>query len=103
MAGEVSKQDQALTRAASMVSDARTELSGSLQSLRGKLDGIGAQWKGAGAGAFTQVMQNWNEDARKIISSLERFEENLRKSESTYTAADEAQQSTFAKLSSRLS
>jgi WXG100 family type VII secretion target len=102
MAGEVSKQDQALTRGAQMVSTARGDLDQQLGSLRGKLSGIGAQWRGAGSMAFQQVMTRWDEDARKITSALNEFEANLRASEQTYNANDETQSSTFSKLSGRL-
>jgi WXG100 family type VII secretion target len=102
MAGEVSKQDGALNRGAQMVSAARGDLNQQLQSLRGKLSGIGAQWQGAGSSAFQQVMVRWDEDARKIISALDEFEQNLRSSEQTYNASDETQSSTFNKLSGRL-
>jgi len=102
MAGEISKQDQALTRAASLVGEARQDLNSQLQGLGGKLQGIGSQWRGSGAAAFMQVMERWNADARKIIQALETFEDNLKKSESTYTAADDAQQAAFQRLSGRL-
>ena len=102
MAGEVSKQDQSLTRGAQMVSSARGDLDQQLSSLRGKLAGIGAQWRGAGSSAFQQVMTRWDEDARKITSALDEFEANLRSSEQVYNASDETQSSTFAKLSGRL-
>jgi|1186.fasta_scaffold53060_2 WXG100 family type VII secretion target len=102
MAGEVTKQDQALTRGAQMVSSARGDLEQQLSSLRGKLSSIGAQWRGSGSTAFQRVMVQWDEDARKIISALNEFEANLRTSEQTYNANDEAQSSTFSKLSGRL-
>lgn len=102
MAGEISKQDQALSRAANLVAEARQELNGQLQQLGGKLQGIGSQWRGSGAAAFNNVMERWNADAQKIIQSLEAFEDNLEKSESTYTAADDAQSAAFSKLSGRL-
>ena len=102
MAGEVTKQDQALTRGAKMVSSARGDLEQQLSSLRGKLSSIGAQWRGSGSTAFQRVMVQWDEDARKITSALNEFEANLRSSEQTYNANDETQSSTFSKLSGRL-
>ena len=69
---------------------------------RGKLAGIGAQWRGAGSTAFQQVMTRWDEDARKITSALNEFEANLRSSEQVYNANDESQSSTFSKLAGRL-
>jgi uncharacterized protein YukE len=54
MAGEVSKQDQSLTKGAQMVSSARGDLDQQLSALRGKLAGIGAQWRGAGSSASSR-------------------------------------------------
>jgi WXG100 family type VII secretion target len=102
MAGEMSKQDQALTRGAQMVATARGDLDQQLSTLRGKLSGIGAQWQGAGSMAFQQVMNRWDEDARRIITALNEFEQNLQVSERTYNAADETQSSTFSRLQGRL-
>ena len=102
MAGEVSKQDQALDRGARLVSDARAELDQELASLRGQLSGIGASWVGGGATAFTSVMSRWDQDTRRIIGALNDFEANLRASEQTYNTSDENQASTFSRLSSRL-
>lgn len=102
MAGEMSKQDQALTRGAQMTQGARGDLDQQLSSLRGKLAGIGAQWQGSGSTAFQNVMQRWDESARKIITALDEFEANLKQSETTYDTTDEQQSSTFGKLSGRL-
>lgn len=102
MAGEMSKQDQALTRGAQMTQSARGDLDQQLNSLRGKLAGIGAQWQGSGSMAFQNVMQRWDESARKIISALDEFEANLKQSEQTYDTTDEQQSATFGNLSGRL-
>jgi WXG100 family type VII secretion target len=102
MAGEVSAADGALLRGSKIVSDARQQLTQELSSLEGKLAGIGAAWKGSGSTAFQSVMTRWQQDASKIINALSRFEENLTSSQSTYVSTDDAQQSSFSKLQSRL-
>lgn len=102
MAGEVTKQDQALTRGAQLVDQARGDLEQQLGSLRGKLAGIGAQWAGGGSTAFQNVMTRWDEDSRKIVAALDEFQANLRSSEQTYNAADDAQSAAFGKLSGLL-
>jgi WXG100 family type VII secretion target len=102
MAGEFSKQDAALDRGATLVADARGELEQQLSALRGKLAAIGGQWVGAGSVAFQQVMVRWDDDARRVINALNGFEANLRTSESTYNASDEAQSASYAHLAGRL-
>lgn len=85
-----------------MVSDAKSELDGQLGSLRGKLSGIGSQWRGAGSTSFQSVMMRWDDQARRITGALNDFEANLRSSEQTYNASDEAQSSSFTNLGGRL-
>ena len=85
-----------------MVVSAKGDLDQQLSALRGKLSGIGAQWRGAGSSAFQQVMVRWDEDARKITSALNEFEANLRSSDQTYNANDESQSATFSKFAGRL-
>lgn len=102
MAAEVSAADGALDRGAKIVSDTRSELTSELAGLRGKLAGIGAQWKGSGSTSFQSAMTRWDEDSKKIIDALNSFEQNLRSSQTTYTQRDETAQSSFSKLQSRL-
>lgn len=98
VSGGMSKQDQALTRAAGLVGDARGELDQQLSGLRGKLAGIGSSWVGAGSSAFQQVMTRWDEDTRRIVSALDEFEANLRSSEATYTSSDEGQAQAYQRM-----
>lgn len=102
MAGEVTKQDQALTKGAKLVSEARSELDTEMNGLRNQLSGISSGWVGGGASAFTSVMARWDADTRKIVQALDTFEANLRASEQTYNTSDEDQASTFSRLGSRL-
>lgn len=102
MAGEVSAADGALKAGASAVAQSRGELQRELDVLRGKLESLRGAWAGQGAVAFTALMQRWNEDATKIINALDEFESNLVSSQSTYTAADDAQSSAMSRLTSRL-
>lgn len=102
MAAEVSAADGALKQGADAVSRSRGELQRELSSLEGKLAGIGSHWQGQGAVAFNALMTRWREDATKIVSALNEFEQNLLSSQSSYTASDDAQQSTFSRLQGRL-
>ncbi len=102
MATEVSAADGALQRGAQVVSEAKRALETELNQLEGKLAGIGSQWQGQGAAAFTMLMDRWRHDARKITSSLETFEQNLLGSQTTYSSTDDTQSSTLNSLASRL-
>jgi WXG100 family type VII secretion target len=102
MAAEVSAADGALKQGADAVANSRAELQRELSSLEGKLAGIGSHWQGQGAVAFNSLMARWREDATKIVNALNEFEANLTASQASYTAADDAQQSTFSRLQGRL-
>ena len=102
MAAEVSAADGAIKQGADVVARTRGELRSELSALEGKLAGIGSHWQGQGALAFNQLMVRWRDDASKIIAALDEFEQNLVTSQSTYTASDDTQQSTFSRLSGRL-
>lgn len=103
MAGEVSRQDQAITRGANMVNQARADLDQQLSALRGKLSSLGAQWIGSGSTSFHSTMTRWDDSARRITSALDGFEANLRSSEQTYTASDEEQSAAFSNIAGRMS
>lgn len=102
MAGEVAAADGALKAGAQAVAQSRSELQQQLKVLEGQLSGIGSAWQGQGAVAFTTLMTRWRENANQIINALNEFESNLQSSQSTYTAADDAQSSAMSRLTGRL-
>jgi len=102
MAAEVSAADGALRAGAQAVAQSRAELLQQLKVLEGRLSGIGAQWQGQGAVAFTQLMTRWQQNATTMINALNDFEANLNSSQSTYTATDQTQSSTMSSLAARL-
>lgn len=101
MAGGISKQDQALTRGAQMVAAARQDMDSIVKRLQAQV-GPSGNWQGSGGEGFSRTMIRWNDDTTRIIRALDDFETNLRVSEQTYNATDEAQGAHFNKLNSRL-
>lgn len=102
MAGEVSAVDGALKQGAQAVSQSRTELKSELNSLEGKLASIGSGWTGQGAVAFNQLMTRWREDATKMVSALDEFEQNLNASGVSYDTSDDQQSAGLNALTARL-
>lgn len=100
MPNSFSKQEAALTRGATHVESARSELVSQLSALRGRLAGIA--WQSGGAVAFQSMMARWDEDARRILEALSSFEANLRASETTYDTTDQAQEAAYARMAGRL-
>ena len=99
---EVSAADGALQRGATIVAESKASLLGELSSLEGRLSGIGAQWQGSGSAAFANVMAQWREKSNRIINALDNFEENLKQSQSTYTATDDSASQAMNRLQGRL-
>lgn len=84
------------------MAESKGQLLGELSALEGRLSGIGAMWQGAGSAAFGSVMAQWREKSARIIGALDTFEENLRASQSTYVASDDAASQAMSRLQSRL-
>ncbi|MEV7973582.1 WXG100 family type VII secretion target [Cellulomonas sp. NPDC089187] len=102
MSAEVAAGDGQIKRGAQIVASSKQALDGELKALEGQLSGIGSMWVGQGATAFQQLMTRWREDASKIISALNEFEQNLIGSDKDYTAQDDQQSSVFSNLQGRL-
>ena len=102
MAGEVSAADGALQRGASIVNSSKTDIIGELNSIQSQLSSIGGSWTGAGATAFQQTFQAWQDKSRKITNALEQFEQNLRDSQSAYSQTDDTSAQAQNKFMGRL-
>lgn len=102
MGGEISAADGALQRGASIVNQSKGEIVSELKSIANQLSGIGAAWTGAGASAFQQTFQAWAEKSTRITNALDEFEQNLRDSQTTYTATDDASKAAQNKFMGRL-
>lgn len=102
MGGEISAADGALQRGAKIVNDSKTEIVTELGSIANKLSGIGSSWTGSGAAAFQQTFMAWSEKAKRITNALDEFEQNLRDSQTNYSATDDASKAAQNKLMGRL-
>lgn len=94
--------DGALSRAASEVESARSDLTQIAVRLESNLSGMRSQWQGAGGTAFEQVHAAWQEHQRRIVSALDGLVESLRATEQVNTAADDVQAQTLGRFAARL-
>lgn len=99
---EVSAADGALNRGATIVAESKVALTGELSALEGKLASIGSQWQGAGSQAFQTVFARVKENSTKIINSLDKLEDDLNQSQTTYTASDDQAAQQLNQLQGRL-
>lgn len=102
MAGEVTLRVGALDRAAGLVGGARDDLDKLCVQARDLLKEVGAHWRGAGAAAFAEVLNQWDENTVRVVLELNDFEYKLRASERNYAQADEQSRATTRSAGSRL-
>lgn len=102
VAGEVTLQVGALDRAAEKVVDARADLEGLGKQARDLLREVGAHWKGPGASAFSEVLNQWDQRTGTVISELEEVEGKLKTQERSYAQVDAEAASKQRSLASRL-
>jgi WXG100 family type VII secretion target len=92
----------ALGQSIALTREARSELTGQINSLNGKLAGIGVQWQGQGATAFVRVHQAWHEQVGRLLTALDGFEGALLDTERAFEAADVDASVTLNHFASRL-
>ena len=99
----LSQGEGSLTQAADRVSEARGDLMVLADQLSGQLDALRGQWAGAGAAAFAQVHQAWQDKQRRIVGALDGLSSSLIDTDRVTTAADAAQSDVMTRTAARLS
>lgn len=94
--------DGALSRAASEVEAARTDLTQIGGRLESALGGLRGAWQGAGGTAFAQVHETWQAQQQRIVGALDGLAESMRGTEQANSAADEAQAQALGRFAARL-
>jgi WXG100 family type VII secretion target len=92
----------ALTRAASMVSDAKADFVKISATLSDQIQSVQGKWGGQGAQAFFVLHQTWTEKQRTIVNALDDFSHSLTSTEKLNTSNDENVGATYSHLSNRL-
>lgn len=99
---DLSREEQALTKAAGYVRDAHADLNQQIAAMPANLQTKGS-WEGGGAGGFTNLINTWTRETTEIAKALEVFEANLIGADKTYTAVDQVQQDKYAQIANRMS
>lgn len=101
-ANEYGQGEGTLTRAAGMVTEARTEFTQIAGRLTGQISAVQGQWGGAGASAFFILHQAWTEKQEVIVKALDEFANSLGVTQRDNVSTDDAQHSNFSRLSNRV-
>lgn len=99
---EMGQAEGALSRAAGLVRQAKGDFDTLAGQLEGRIQGMSAQWRGAGGSTFRGLAAAWLEKQRVITRALDDFEGSLRGAERTNIATDEAQSAAMARFRQRL-
>lgn len=101
-AGEYGQGEGSLSRAASMVAEAKQDFDGYSRALDGKIESARAQWGGAGATAFFNLHRAWTEKQDQIVRALNEFEASLLSTEKDNVNTDETQSANYLRTAGRL-
>lgn len=99
---EFGQGERALSRAATMVADARSDFDALARTLDGQIQGLRGRWVGQGANAFFTLHQAWTEKQQLIVSALNEFEASLISTERDNIATDDTQSANYTRTAGRL-
>ncbi len=100
--GDYGQGEGTLTRAAEMVTTARSDFDGLARTLDGQIQGVRGKWGGAGAEAFFTLHQAWTEKQATIVSALDEFASSLTSTEKVNVSTDEDQSANYNRTAGRL-
>ena len=101
-ANEFGQGEGTLTRAAGLVTDARTDFTQIAGRLTDQIAAVQGQWGGQGASAFFLLHQAWTEKQEVIVKALDDFATSLGVTERDNVSTDEAQNTNFTRLTNRV-
>lgn len=101
-APEFGQGEGTLSRAAGLVTDARSDFNKIAQKLSGQIAGVQGKWGGQGAAAFFTLHTAWDEKQKVIVDALDEFSASLHSTEKDNVGTDDAQNASYTKLSGRL-
>ncbi|UAL29513.1 WXG100 family type VII secretion target [Nocardioides rotundus] len=99
---EMGQGEGTLSRAATLVADARSDFDRLSRDLEGRIQGLQGQWVGQGGTAFFALHRAWTEKQAVIVGALDGFERSLVATEKDNVATDETQMANYQRNAARL-
>ncbi|MCD0445484.1 WXG100 family type VII secretion target [Glycomyces sp. A-F 0318] len=78
--------------------NAKNDVDGTLAGLKSLVETLADAWKGQGAVAFQNVMEQWNKESADLLEALQNIADMLDTSATATTEQDEESGSDFAGL-----
>lgn len=90
--------DGALAQGVSAIEGTYNDLQGHFRRLEGDLSTIGSSWQGSASVQFTQLMQQWQDNAAKVNQALQELADNLRGTDKAMQANEADTEGSFAQI-----
>ena len=90
--------DGALAQGVSAIESTYNDLQGHFRRLEGDLSTIGSSWQGSASVQFTQLMQQWQDNAAKINQALQDLADKLRSTNKAMQANEADTEGSFAQI-----
>ena len=90
--------DGALAQGVSAIESTYNDLQGHFRRLEGDLSTIGSSGQGSAPGQFTQLMQQWQDNAAKVNEALQELADNLRGTDKAMQANEADTEGSFAQI-----
>ena len=90
--------DGALAQGVSAIESTYNALQGHFRRLEGDLSTIGSSWQGSASVQFTQLMQQWQDNAAKVNEALQELADNLRGTDKAMQANEADTEGSFAQI-----
>lgn len=102
MADVISAEEGALRRGAQAVGQAKAGIDQQVKFVRGEIEQVRGYWTGEAAGAYTVLMNRWDEETRKLNDVLITLEDALTGTDRDQNATEQSHQQTISGLSSMM-
>ena len=102
MAQVIAAEEGALKAGAQAVQNAKQGIDSQISQVRGEIQEVAGYWKGDAAGAFTALMNRWDEETKKLNNVLITLEDALGGTDRDQNATEESHQQTISSLSSMM-
>jgi len=99
---EYGQGEGTLTRAAGLVTDARSDFNTIAARLTDQIAAVQGKWGGSGASAFFALHQAWTEKQKVITDALDEFATSLGVTERDNVSTDESQGANYSRLTNRI-
>ena len=101
-AAEYGQGERALTRAATLVAEAKRDFDTQARQLEDQINSLKGRWVGQGGTAFFSLHQAWTEKQNTIVAALNEFEASLVSTERDNVSTDETQSANYVRTAGRL-